>query len=284
MKDRIQRLAAAIERAIRETGIRREGLRAEAEILRLNGELREKVELLSRSNAELDQFATIASHDLKEPLRTVTLYTELLLRRRAAPPNSEESKIGGYITSAVERMRALIDGLLAYSKIAHESRNPEAAADAGIAASNALISLRGPLAESGALVTVERLPTVVIESVPLTQIFQNLIANALKYRRPDEPPRIHISGVTDHGTVRLSVRDNGMGISPAHYERIFVLFRRLHGEEYPGIGLGLAVCKRIVEQSGGEIWLESELGVGSTFHFTLFEQSKAAAASVQNSP
>lgn len=283
MKDHIQRLASAVERALREANIRREGLKAEAEILRLNGELRDRVELLSRSNRELEQFASAASHDLKEPLRTVTMYTQLLLRRRASQFNSDEIEFAGYIQSAVERMRALIDGVLTYSRIGHESGGRLASADAAIAVSDALIALRGAIDESKAVVTVDILPTVAIESVALTQVFQNLISNALKYRRTDEAPRIRISADERDGRVRFVVSDNGMGISLAHYERIFILFRRLHGDEYPGIGLGLAVCKRIVEHYGGRIWPESEPGIGSKFYFTLLPRAKAVGAAAHKS-
>jgi signal transduction histidine kinase len=278
MKDRMQRLSSAVERALREATIRRESLRAKAEILRLNGELRDKVVLLSRSNAELDQFASAASHDLKEPLRTVIMYTRLLLRRSISKFDADEIEFAGYIQSAVETMRALIDGVLTYSRVTHKLEGSIASADPATAVSHALIALRGALDESKAIVGVDVLPTVAMEPVRLTQVFQNLIGNALKYRQPDQPPRIDVSAEEHDGEVHFTVRDNGIGISPEHYERVFVLFRRLHGVEYPGIGLGLAVCKRIVEGCGGRIWLESELGAGSTFHFTIPAEAKAAAA------
>ncbi len=269
MKDRLERLGPAVERALCEALGRRERREADCEIRRLNVELREQIELLSQSHAEREEFTFMASHDLKEPLRTVANYTELLLSHRPVSPDADEREFAGYIQGAVTRMWALIDGLVAYSRAdrgANETRQP---ADANGIASAALSGLEAAIEESGAVVTIEPLPAVMIKTRPLLDIFQYLIANALKYQSKGQSPRITVSAVEQDGQVQFAVADNGIGIEPEHYERIFKLFGRLHGSEYPGVGTGLAVSKRIVERNGGRIWLDSKPGVGSTFYFTV---------------
>lgn len=260
----------------------------------INAELRDKVKQLERSNADLEQFAWAASHDLKEPLRTISSYTQLLIRRRTktkqGPAASQEVQAGNtdaqtaefarYIQQGVERMSALIDALLAYSRAMHQPLGSDHFTDAQRAAEEAAETLHAAIEETGAKVEIDPLPPVCAEPAPLVQIFQNLLTNALKYRRPDTPPCVHISAVTSGGEVRFSVQDNGIGIAPEHYDRIFEVFRRLHGEDYEGLGIGLAICKRLVERYGGRIWLDSEPGVGSTFYFTLpaVGDSRAARA------
>jgi light-regulated signal transduction histidine kinase (bacteriophytochrome) len=276
MKDRLSRLGPAVERELREAANRRERRQADLEIHRLNSELQrlnaqlqEKLELLSRSNAELEQFAWAASHDLKEPLRTVVSYCQLLLRRRQHSVDPEELEFMQYIRGAVDRMHALIDGLLAYSRAMYEPLETARRTDAGAVAAEAVQVFQDVIEQTGAIISIDPLPPVTVHEAPLLQVFQNLIGNALKYRRTGVPARIRISGFAESGQVRFAVADNGIGIKPEHYERIFVLFRRLHGSELPGVGVGLALCKRLVERHGGRIWIEAEPGAGSTFYFTL---------------
>ena len=240
----------------------------------INAELREKVKQLERSNADLEQFAWAASHDLKEPLRAISSYTQLLIRRRVRskdPRKDDEQGIefARYIEQGVERMNALIDALLAYSRAMYQPLDSDHFTEAHSAAEEAAQTLRAAIEANGARVDIDPLPPVCAESAPLVQIFQNLLANALKYRDPGRPPAIRIAAVSAHGEVRFSVRDNGIGIAPEHFGRIFEVFRRLHGEDYEGLGIGLAICKRLVERYGGRIWLDSEPGAGSTFYFTL---------------
>jgi light-regulated signal transduction histidine kinase (bacteriophytochrome) len=270
-----------------------------------NEELREKVRQLERSNTDLEQFAWAASHDLKEPLRTITGYTRLLIRRRRKNtasaarredgPISHEDVEGGNhetqvgnqeetvefarcIEQGAERMGGLIDALLAYSRAMHQPLGPDHVIDAQGAAEEAARALRAAIEENSATVSIDPLPPVCAEAAPLAQIFQNLVANALKYRHPEMAPSVHISAVTRGEEVRFSVRDNGIGIASEHYDRVFDVFRRLHGEDYEGLGIGLAICKRLVERYGGRIWLDSEVGAGSTFYFTLRAAGQARVA------
>jgi len=239
---------------------------------RENAALKEQVAALTRSNAELEQFAWSASHDLKEPLRTVAGYTQLLLRRRPPAPGSEEAEFAAYVLQGVERMHAMIDGLLEYARTGaalEPSEGPGAVTDTSGAASEAVEALHHLMEECGASVSIAPLPAVAVARTALLQIFSNLIGNALKYRSDAAAPCILVSAESYPGMARFAVRDNGIGIDPEFQERIFLPFQRLHGEEYPGIGLGLALTRRLVERCGGEIWVESEAGGGSTFRFTL---------------
>jgi light-regulated signal transduction histidine kinase (bacteriophytochrome) len=242
----------------------------------INAELREKVRQLERANAELDHFAWIASHDLKEPLRMIASYTQLLTRRYAKDQDPDVKEFSHYILDGVQRMRALIDGLLAYSRLISQPGDVRVAADSSAAVHEALLLLKAAAEESNAQIQVDPLPRVCIEPAALVQVFQNLLANALKYGKNNQPPVIRISAVETGDEARFAVADNGLGIEPEYFHRIFELFRRLHGNEYPGLGIGLAMCKRIIEHHGGRIWLESQPGVGSTFYFTLRLASKAS--------
>jgi light-regulated signal transduction histidine kinase (bacteriophytochrome) len=265
----------------------------------INEELREKVKQLERSNADLEQFAWAASHDLKEPLRTISGYTQLLIRSRAKKKDvaargkegpignddiearnqeTEAAEFARYIQQGVERMGGLIDALLEYSRAMHQPLGPDRVTDAQSAAREAAETLGAAIEESSATMSIDRLPPVCADAAPLVQIFQNLLANALKYRHAERAPTVHVSAVTRGGEVRFSVRDNGIGIASEHYNRVFDVFRRLHGEDYEGLGIGLAICKRLVERYGGRIWLDSELGAGSTFYFTLRAAEKARVA------
>ncbi len=230
--------------------------------------LARQAEELRRSNAELEQFAYVASHDLQEPLRMVTSYTQLLAQRYEGKLDSDADEFIAYAVGGAKRMQGLIQDLLAYSRVARPGREFEPA-DCETVLQYALADMEVLIAESGAVVTHDSLPTLTVEQVQLGQVFKNLIENAVKFRSED-PPRVHVSAEQQSDEWVFSVRDNGIGIDPEYAERIFVIFQRLHGkEEYPGTGMGLTICKKIVEGHGGRIWVESEAGRGATFHFRL---------------
>jgi PAS domain S-box-containing protein len=239
--------------------------------------LREVNEDLKHSNSELEQFAYVASHDLQEPLRMVSSYTQLLAQRFGDVLDQDARDFIGFAVDGANRMQRLIQDLLAYSRITTRGRVPEPV-DASAALGEALVNLQAAVAESGALVTNDDLPAVRADYTQLVLLFQNLIGNAIKFRKPDEPPRVHISAVRSPEDPRFwmfRVADNGIGIEQKHFERIFVIFQRLHArEDYPGTGIGLAVCQRIVNRHGGRIWIESEPGKGTSFLFTLYGERK----------
>lgn len=223
---------------------------------------------LQRSNEELQQFASVASHDLQEPLRTVASFVHLLAERYRGQLDAEADEYIEYIAEGTGRMQSMIQGLLMYARIGSHGL-VLAPTESGAVVQGVLRDLHGAISASEAKVLCDHLPTVLADERQLTQLFQNLIGNALKYRG-SEPPRIHISASRDGAYWVFSVRDNGIGIDPRHAERIFVIFQRLHTpKEYPGAGMGLAICKKIVERHGGRIWLESAPGKGSAFFFTL---------------
>ncbi len=241
----------------------------DTERLRAEEALKQYAVRLKRSNEDLERFAYVSSHDLQEPLRTIVTFTQLLERRYSGRLDADANEYIGYIVDAGKRMQSLITDLLNYSRVSSQAHAPLPVRPEEVL-SQALLSLDGILEETGATVTYDPLPMVEADAQQLAQVFQNLISNAVKYRREDEPPTIHVSGERRNGYVQFSVRDNGIGIEPQYFERIFVIFQRLHGrEKYSGTGIGLAVVKRIVERHGGRIWVESEPGKGSTFHFTL---------------
>jgi PAS domain S-box-containing protein len=224
---------------------------------------------LERSNKDLEQFAYVASHDLQEPLRAVAGCVQLLKKRYHGQLDERANEYIGHAVDGAKRMQSLIDDLLTYSRIgrAESSHRAVSCADAlTVALKNLSVSVQ----ESGAQVTWDVLPVVAGEAVQITMLLQNLLANALKFRKPSENPRIHIGVVRDGTRATFSVSDNGIGISQEHFERIFGVFQRLHTRsEYPGTGIGLALCKRIVEHRGGRIWVESKPGEGTTFRFVL---------------
>jgi light-regulated signal transduction histidine kinase (bacteriophytochrome) len=214
---------------------------------------------LQRSNAELEQFAYVASHDLQEPLRAVAGCVQILRSRYAGKLDARADELIRHSVEGAERMQGLIADLLMFSSVGTQG-GKLVPMESSAALAAALANLRTALAESGATFT------------QLTQLFQNLVGNALKYRAPARPPVVHISATreAEGEPWRFAVRDNGLGIEPQYFERIFVIFQRLHTRaEYPGTGIGLALCKKIVERHGGRLWLESQPGEGSIFFFTL---------------
>jgi PAS domain S-box-containing protein len=235
---------------------------------RAEAALRDAHEELKRSNAELEQFAYVASHDLQEPLRMVASYTQLLERRYEAKLDGDAREFMAYIVDGASRMKQLIEDLLAYSRVGTKG-GEFTMVSAEAAVRRALFNLRAAIEEAGAVVTYDPMPTLPADEVQLGQLLQNLIGNALKFRS-NSVPRIHI-GVKELGEEwQFEVRDNGIGIEPQYYQRIFMVFQRLHDKgEYPGTGIGLAICKKVVERHGGRIWVESRLGGGSSFFFTL---------------
>jgi light-regulated signal transduction histidine kinase (bacteriophytochrome) len=238
-------------------------LRAAHDILQANAED------LRRSNEDLSQFAHVASHDLRSPLNTVIQFSELLEQRYPETLGRGEGKqLLNFLTEAAQRMRRLIDDLLSYARVSGADLHPLEPLDASAVLEKAIANLRNIIQDSGASVTYDLLPIVLIDETHLVQIFQNLIGNAIHYRSEDIP-HIHLSAVDRGDHWLFSCEDNGIGIDPAHHLQIFDAFKRLHGSDRPGSGIGLAVCKRIVERFKGRIWVESEVGHGSAFFFTL---------------
>jgi len=227
---------------------------------------------LNRSNDELQQFAYVASHDLQEPLRMVASYTQLLAERYKGRLDSDADEFIAYAVDGSNRMQVLIQDLLSYSRAGTNGRTLRKISSDN-ALKEALTNLRATIQESGAVVTYDSLPIITTDGTQLTQVFQNLVGNAIKYRSA-EIPKVHVSASKNDGNEWIfSVRDNGMGIDAQYFERIFVLFQRLHGQtEFKGTGIGLTICKKILEQLGGRIWVESQPEKGSTFHFALPEK------------
>ncbi|MEZ2248552.1 MULTISPECIES: ATP-binding protein [unclassified Microcoleus] len=239
--------------------------RVESALLKSNQEL-------ARSNAELEQFAYVASHDLQAPLATIASYAQLLEKRYQEQLDSQANKFIGNIVQGCTRMQALIDDLLEYSRVGR-SQKPFKPTNCNQLLEQALANLQGVIRDTQAVVSYGELPVVNGEISQLVQLFQNLVGNAIKYRK-NEPPAISISVCKQHDHWLFSVADNGIGIARQHQERIFQIFQRLHTQkEYSGTGIGLAICQKIVELHGGRIWVNSEPGQGSTFYFTLNENS-----------
>jgi PAS domain S-box-containing protein len=236
--------------------------------------LQETLAELERSNRELEQFAYVASHDLQEPLRMVGSYTQLLAQRYQGQLDDRADKFIAYAVDGAHRMQQLINDLLAYSRVS--SRGSDLVPiEAQAALDDALRNLAGALAESGIRVLTGALPTVPADAAQLRQLFQNLISNAIKFRG-ERDPEVSVTAIDQGEEWLFSVADNGIGIDRQYAERVFIIFQRLHArQEYPGTGIGLAICKRIVERHGGRIWFESTPGAGSTFHFTLPKEKDA---------
>jgi len=230
--------------------------------------LREIATALEKSNADLRQFAYVASHDLQEPLRVVTSYVQLLERNCKGRLDEDADRFIERALSGVKRMQTLITDLLAYARVGTEDRKLESV-DCAIVFEQTLANLEAAIKESAAVVTRSALPTLLTNGTHMAQLFQNLIANAIKFRGAG-PPQVHVAAEQREHDWLFSVRDNGIGIEAQYAERIFLIFQRLHSRsDYPGTGIGLAICKKIVESQGGRIWFESEPGNGSTFWFTI---------------
>lgn len=224
---------------------------------------------LERSNAELKKFAYVASHDLQEPLNQVANFVQLLEMRYSKELDQDAKEFINYAVTGVSQMQTLIDDVLLYSKVDIQGIDC-ALTDVNVAMETALRNLQGRIHETGATITADKMPTLVADGTQLMQLFQNLIGNAIKFRRPEVSPEIHIGVERQEESWLFSVQDNGIGIGPEFAQRIFVIFQRLHTrDEYPGSGMGLAICKKIVECHRGQIWVDSEVGQGATFHFTL---------------
>jgi PAS domain S-box-containing protein len=243
----------------------------------MNGaaKLQEAIDALSRSNSDLEQFAYAASHDLQEPLRMVAIYTQLLKEEYATKLDATAATYINFAVHGALRMEELLKNLLSYATIANSSQESPESIDANEALWAAQLNLQGIIKANRAAISSDRLPLVWIPRVHLIRLFQNLISNAIKYR-DERDPEIRVGVKAGRGKWTFSVRDNGIGIAPEYLTHIFGVFKRLHGQRYEGTGIGLAMCQKIVERAGGQIWAESEPGKGSTFLFTvpLLEQAK----------
>lgn len=231
---------------------------------------------LTESNTALEQFAYVASHDLQEPLRTMRAFAELLSAKYRGTLDAEADKFLDFIMTGAARMGSLIQELLAYARLTTENERPSSIAlDEDLEA--ALTHLDQAITESGASITHDPLPTLAVDRGQMVRLFQNLIGNAVKYRKANQPSKVHISAEQKGAEWVISIRDNGIGFDPKFASTIFMPFKRLHtAEEYPGTGVGLAICRRIVQAQGGRIWAESAPGEGTTFFFTLPVESRVA--------
>jgi PAS domain S-box-containing protein len=246
-----------------------EGKRSHAALLTSEARFRQLATDLQRANEDLEQFAFSASHDLQEPLRSVKIYSELLTNHFGDGLDADARNFMRYLRNGATRMEALVRDLLTYTQVT-KFEKPAEITDANEALETALSNLAGAIAQSGAQITTEQLPSLPVHGTHLQQLFQNLIGNAIKYRSVDQPPQVHVAVERKNGHWIFAVSDNGIGIDPADKENIFGLFKRLHtNDEYSGTGIGLAICQRIVDRYHGRIWVESEPGRGSTFRFTL---------------
>jgi PAS domain S-box-containing protein len=226
-------------------------------------------EKLQQSNQELENFAYVASHDLQEPLRMVASYVQLLERRYRDKLDSDAQEFIDYAVDGANRMKELIESLLLYSRVQTRAKEPEPVNSEEVL-QKVLLSLQPLITENEATITHDPLPEVMADQNQLALVFQNLIENGITFRKEEEPPRIHISAVEENEHSKFSVSDNGIGIDPRYQERIFRMFQRLHTRaERPGTGIGLAICKRVIERHGGRIWLESAPDQGTTFYFTI---------------
>jgi len=231
-------------------------------------ELREKARELERSNGELEQFAYVASHDLQEPLRSVQSYLQLLKRRYGEKLDQDADEFIDFAVDGAKRMRQLIEDLLTYSRVSSRGRPPEPT-NLDEVVDHVMRGLSAAVEECGATITRDPLPCINGDRAQLKQLYQNLISNALKFRK-DNAPHVKLSAEKEGAFWRLGVSDDGIGMNPKYAEKVFEIFKRLHSkDEYEGTGIGLAICKKIVERHGGRIWVESRLGEGSTFCFTL---------------
>ena len=256
-------LVATVRAMLRLRKVERDLAEANSSLEALNKDLR-------RSNDDLQHFAFLASHDLQEPLRTVTSYAQLIEKKLSGRLTEDELTYFGFIKEGVGRMRDLIDDLLRYAQAGREVGVHYGEVDLGGVVGWAIENLAQPIVEARADIQVGALPVVLGDFGQLGHVIQNLLSNAIKYRNPNQPLAVAIESERDSPTAwAVSVRDNGIGIAPEYHERIFAPFKRLHGREIPGTGIGLALCRRIIENQGGRIWVKSGAGQGSTFSFTI---------------
>ncbi|MBF0276322.1 MAG: hypothetical protein HQM13_00965 [SAR324 cluster bacterium] len=260
-----EKLKASYDLLKREINLRKQGQEL---VYELNRELEKRAEALERSNRELQQFAYVASHDLQEPLRMVVSYMGLLERRYQDKLDQDASEFIGFAVDGAKRMQQLIEDLLEYARV--ESRGkPFVPCDCTEIFNQVMIDLQNRIEESNAKVIQHGLPVVKADGSQLERLFQNLIGNAVKYNS-NPVPEVKVAAEKRNNEWLFSVQDNGIGIAEEHFDRIFIIFQRLHTRnEYSGTGIGLTICQRIVERHGGRIWVESELGKGSTFLFTI---------------
>ena len=252
-----------------DTAVRDLNAQLELRVAARTAELAERAKDLARSNAELQQFAYVASHDLQEPLRMVASFTQLLAKRYSDKLDDDAREFIHFAVDGANRLQILITDLLAFSRVGTRAK-PLERVESDWVLDRVLHSLKLATSDSGAQITRDPLPAVMADPVQLGQLFQNLLTNAMKFRRPGTPPRIHISAEPSGSLWKIRVRDNGIGIAAEHSDRIFAIFQRLHTKaEYPGTGIGLAICKKIVERHGGAIGIEPSPGGGTTFCFTL---------------
>jgi signal transduction histidine kinase len=268
-QDEVGQLADAINKMMEAVQFRDQELRKALETQKeANDQLAALNAELQRSNTDLERFAFMASHDLQEPLRMITAYSEMLVARRDRGDKSQLDEFVKYIAGGTARMRELLADLLAYSEIAGSTDRPAEVVDLNAVIQNSLDMLKIRVDETQADVSVGAMPLVLAHENRIASLFQNLIENALKYRSAASP-QVRICCAHDNDELVFSVADNGIGIASEYHTKIFVAFQRLHGKEIPGTGIGLAICKRVVERYGGRIWVESEPGAGTTFRFTL---------------
>ncbi len=260
----------ALMRKRAEAALRQAKDELELRVQERTAELKNANEELVRSNDDLERFAYISSHDLQEPLRMVASFVQLLEKKCRDKLNPEETEYIKFAVEGAHRMSTLIRDLLAYSRVNTRAQPPDRV-NCEILLDTVLLNLRLRISETGARITHDLLPILMADEGQLTQVFQNLIGNAIKFRHPDRPPEVHIRAEEKENEWLFSVRDNGIGIEKQFFDRIFVIFQRLHAnrEKFPGTGIGLAIVKRIVERQGGRIWVDSAPGEGSTFYFTL---------------
>ena len=244
-------------------------LAMERELDASNERFRQMAAELERSNEELEEFARIASHDLSAPITTARWLTDLLASRHAGQLDPDGMTCLRQISASLERMADLIEAVLAHALAGKNAVSTQEETDADVALNAAMENLRRDIATSGAVVERSSLPKLHVHPHALTQLFQNLLSNAIKYHRPGVPPRVEISAAREADQWLIEVRDNGLGIEKDWFERIFLPLQRRHGSHIKGSGIGLATCKKIVSRAGGEIWVESELGFGSAFYFSL---------------
>ncbi|OGP92952.1 MAG: hypothetical protein A2156_10390 [Deltaproteobacteria bacterium RBG_16_48_10] len=275
MLSQIQKRDMALQGAQTELEERAHELQKElSERKRAERALKELTKELARSNKDLEQFAYVSSHDLQEPLRMVTSYLQLLVKRHKSRLDADAQEFINFAIDGANRMHRLINDLLTYSRVGTRGKELEPT-DSEKVLEYSLNNLQVAIEEKGAVITHDPLPTVMADDVQLGQLFQNLIGNAIKFQG-EEPPHVHITANPNGGDWIFSIRDNGIGIPKEYSDRIFVIFQRLHNrDKYPGTGIGLAVCKKIVERHGGNIWLESEVGKGTTFYFTIPEKKES---------